>query len=226
MAGCMPHKVRKLVVYGPKNSGKTSWFHVFLGIISIRYMASITQEKQFSTCMLKADTQIVFLDEWSENSLQSDMAKAFLQGGYMPKSTKHKEATFVLNNSPYYTVLQNRRQRWLGAPPPPPPPPPPIIFEPYVLLQQTIYRWKRNLTANMIHFKYLKNILILRFYQQFLRNGSAMAPEPLFEKISNLYDIITYHFKALYIILKHVVWRFRIYNYFRKIFKFHDFMNT
>ena len=30
----------------------------------------------------------------------------------------------------------------------------------------------------------------------------------------------------LYIILKHVVWRFRIYNYFREIFKFRDFMNT
>ena len=30
----------------------------------------------------------------------------------------------------------------------------------------------------------------------------------------------------LYIILKHVVWRFRIYNYFREISKFRDFMNT
>ena len=30
----------------------------------------------------------------------------------------------------------------------------------------------------------------------------------------------------LYITLKHVVWRFRIYNYFHKKFKFRDFMNT
>ena len=30
----------------------------------------------------------------------------------------------------------------------------------------------------------------------------------------------------LYIILKHVVWKFRIYNCFREIFKFRDFMNT
>ena len=30
----------------------------------------------------------------------------------------------------------------------------------------------------------------------------------------------------LYITLKHVVWRFRIRNYFREIFKFRDFMNT
>ena len=59
----MPHKVRKLVVHGQKDSGKTSWSQVFLGIIPIRYVASITLEKQFSTCMLKEDTQIVFLDE-------------------------------------------------------------------------------------------------------------------------------------------------------------------
>ena len=70
MVGRMPHKVRKLVVRGPKDSGETSWFQVFLGIIPIRYVASITQEKQFSTSMLKPDTQIVFLDEWSVCSLQ------------------------------------------------------------------------------------------------------------------------------------------------------------
>ena len=48
-----------------------------------------------------------------------------------------------------------------------------------------------------------------------------MAPEQLFEKISNFKNM-----NVLYIILKHGVWRFRIYNYFREIFKFRDFMNT
>ena len=74
---------------------------------------------------------------------------------------------------------------------------------------------------NRIHFKYFKNILISRFYKQFSRNGSAMAPEQLFEKIANFKSM-----NILYIILKHVVGRFRIYNYFREIFKFRDFMNT
>ena len=57
--------------------------------------------------MIKQDTQIVFLDEWSENSLQSDMAKVVLQGSYVPKLTKHKDATFVLNNSPYYITTNS-----------------------------------------------------------------------------------------------------------------------
>ena len=48
-----------------------------------------------------------------------------------------------------------------------------------------------------------------------------MAPEWLFEKISNFKNI-----NMLYINLKHVVWRFQIYNYFHEIFKFRDFMNT
>ena len=48
-----------------------------------------------------------------------------------------------------------------------------------------------------------------------------MGPERLLEKISNFQNM-----KILYIILKHLVWRFRIYNYFREIFKFHDFMNS
>ena len=44
-----------------------------------------------------------------------------------------------------------------------------------------------------------------------------MAPERMFEKISN-FKIMN----ILYIILKHVIWRFRIYNYFREIFKFRE----
>ena len=49
---------------------------------------------------------------------------------------------------------------------------------------------------------------------QWLRNGCSKKFQTL--KIIHI----------LYISLKHVVWRFRIYNYFREIFKFRDFMNT
>ena len=82
-------------------------------------------------------------------------------------------------NGTEYTVLQNRRRRWLGAAPPP------IIFERQTLPQQTIYRWKGNLTASRIHFKYWENILISRLHDQFLRNDFAMDPEWLSEKNSN-----------------------------------------
>ena len=48
-----------------------------------------------------------------------------------------------------------------------------------------------------------------------------MAPEWLSEKSSNFLNI-----NIFYIALKHVIWRFRICNYFRKMFKFCDFINT
>ena len=71
--------------------------------------------------------------------------------------------------------------------------------------------------ASSIHFKYWKNILISRLYEQFSRNDSAMAPE----KISNFWNM-----NVLYIALKHVICRFRICGYFCEISKFRDFMNT
>ena len=43
-------------------------------------VASITQENQFPCAMIDEDTQIIFLDEWAERTLQSDVAKLVLQG--------------------------------------------------------------------------------------------------------------------------------------------------
>ena len=73
-----PHKCPKLVVAGPRDSGKTTWASVFLSIIPFRYIASITKEKAFSTAMINADTQLVLLNEWSPDHLQSDTAKLLL----------------------------------------------------------------------------------------------------------------------------------------------------
>ena len=56
---------------------------------------------------------------------------------------------------------------------------------------------------------------------KFSRNNSAKAPEWLIRKISNFLNM-----NILYIALKHIIWRFRISNYFREMFKFRDFMNT
>ena len=52
-----------------------------------------------------------------------------------------------------------------------------------------------------------------------MSNFREMAPERMFEKISDFKNV-----NILYIILKHVVWRVRIYNYFREIFKFRENM--
>ena len=48
--------------------------------------------------------------------------------------------------------------------------------------------------ASRIHFKYWKNILILRLYEQFSRNDSAMAPEKNLKLLK--YEHTIYSFEA------------------------------
>ena len=112
----------------------------------------------------------------------------------------------------YYTYLQNKRMRRCGVAPPPP-----IIFERLKLPQQIIYRRKENLSESPNHQKYWENILVSRFYEQFSRNRRNLGHFRKFEKISNSQNM-----NILYIILKHVIWRFQIYNLFREIFKFRE----
>ena len=97
----------------------------------------------------------------------------------------------------------------------PPPPPPPIIFERLKLPQQIIYRRKENLSESPNHQKYWENILVSRFYEEFSRNRRNLGHFRKFEKISNSQNM-----NILYIILKHVIWRFQIYNLFREILNF------
>ena len=105
MAGKMPHKVRKLVVHGPKDSGKTSWINVLLGMIPMTDVASITQERQFAAAMIEEHTQLVVLDEWPEYTLQPDMAKSVLQGEFMESESSIKQLN-ASKTKPHFTSLQ------------------------------------------------------------------------------------------------------------------------
>ena len=107
MASKMPHKVRKLVVAGPKDSGKTSWASIFHRLIPAGNIASITSERQFSGAMIKEDTQLVFVDEWSADTIQSDFAKTILQGGWMVTAVKHEAPRCVTNNNPFYITTNH-----------------------------------------------------------------------------------------------------------------------
>jgi hypothetical protein len=92
----MPQKVRKLVVAGLKDSGKTSWASVFHRVVPAESIASITNKHQFSVSMVTDDTQLVIVDDWSQNTMQSDLAKTILQGGWMVTAVKHGEPRRVM----------------------------------------------------------------------------------------------------------------------------------
>jgi len=102
IAGRMPQKVRKLVVAGPRDSGKTSWAAVFHRLIPAHCIASITKERQFSASMIDESTQLVIVDEWSATSMDSSLAKTILQGGWITTAVKHQQPRSFFNNCPFY----------------------------------------------------------------------------------------------------------------------------
>ncbi len=65
----MPHKIKRLVLAGPRDSGKTVWGNVLRRIIPDDHIASVTNEGQFSGAMIKESTQLVMIDEWSRSRM-------------------------------------------------------------------------------------------------------------------------------------------------------------
>ena len=62
---------------------KASIYHVFsskLGILHPDEIAGVTREGRFAGHLIKAHTQLVFMDEWTEDSLSCEDAKRILQG--------------------------------------------------------------------------------------------------------------------------------------------------
>ena len=57
--------------------------------------------------MITNDTQLVIVDEWSDSTMESDLAKSILQGGWMVTAVKHGQPRTVLNNSPYYITTNH-----------------------------------------------------------------------------------------------------------------------
>ena len=52
----LPLKTKKLCLVGDPNSGKTSWFAPFQGIIPVNAIASVTREKQFAAHTINEET--------------------------------------------------------------------------------------------------------------------------------------------------------------------------
>ena len=57
--------------------------------------------------MTNSDTQLVVLDEWSPEHLQSDTAKLLLQGGVMISAVKYEKARMFINNSAFDITTNN-----------------------------------------------------------------------------------------------------------------------
>ena len=68
----LPHKVRKLVVVGPCDSGKSSWANILMALIPQSKVAILTKEQSFGTSMIEDDTQLLYVDEWCKEMMAQD----------------------------------------------------------------------------------------------------------------------------------------------------------
>ena len=76
-----------------------------MGIIPADCIAGVTREKQFAGHYINTNiqnTKVVFMDEWSIDSLNAEDEKKVLQGGLFMLPRKHKEAEKFAYNSGYY----------------------------------------------------------------------------------------------------------------------------
>ena len=75
--------------------------------------------------------------------------------------------------------------------------------------------------VSRIQFKYWENISISGLYKHFREMTPKWLQNGCPKKFQNFKNM-----NILYTALKHGIWRFRICNYFREIFKCREFMNT
>ena len=59
----LPHKIRKLVVVGDSDSGKTSWANILFGLIPENKISILTKQKVSG--MIGHDTELFLVDEWN-----------------------------------------------------------------------------------------------------------------------------------------------------------------
>ena len=89
--GKFPQKTKKLCLIGRSDSGKTSWFQPFQAIIPLPFIAAITREGQISAHKLSPDSEICYMNEWSDG-LCSEDTKKILEGDLQSIPQKHKSA--------------------------------------------------------------------------------------------------------------------------------------
>ena len=99
-----PTRVKKFCVSGETDSGKSTWFSPIMGIIPTDCIAEVTREKQFAIAghLRNENTEVVFMDEWSIDSLNAEDAKKVLQGGLLMLPRKHRKAEKFAYNSGFY----------------------------------------------------------------------------------------------------------------------------
>ena len=110
-----PTKTKKLCVTGETDSGKSTWFSPFMGIIPTDCIVGVTREKQFAGHLINENTEVVFMYQWSNGSLNAEDAKKVLQGGLLMLPKKNTRRPKSLLTIQVFISQQMRCKFWARA---------------------------------------------------------------------------------------------------------------
>lgn len=104
------HKDLVPCLVGEANSGKTSLFHPIQGLVHHGNIATVTKQRAFNKAMINPFTEIIFIDEADENTLDISDWKLLTQGGYAAHDVKYQTARAFINKCPMLITAQHKLQ--------------------------------------------------------------------------------------------------------------------
>ncbi|KAJ7363623.1 hypothetical protein OS493_009785 [Desmophyllum pertusum] len=102
------HKDKVPCLVGDANSGKTSLFFPILGLIHHGNVATVTKQRAFNKSMITPFTEVIFIDEATEATLDIDDWKTLTQGGYSAHDVKYQSAKSFINRCPMVITSQQK----------------------------------------------------------------------------------------------------------------------
>lgn len=104
------HKDRVPCLVGDANSGKTSLFFPIQGLVHHGNIATVTKQRAFNKAMISPFTEVIFIDEADENTLDISDWKLLTQGGYAAHDVKYQTARAFINKCPMLITAQHKLQ--------------------------------------------------------------------------------------------------------------------
>ena len=102
------HKDKVPCLVGDANSGKTRLFFPIQGLVHHGNIATVTKQRAFNKAMINSSTEVIFIDEATEKTLDIDDWKVLTQGGYTAHDVKYQTARAFINKCPMLITAQHK----------------------------------------------------------------------------------------------------------------------
>ena len=91
------HKDKVPCLVSDANSGKTSLFFLIQELVHHGNIATVTKQRAFNKAMINSSTEVIFIDEATEKTLDMDDWKVLTQGRYTAQDVKYQTMRAFIN---------------------------------------------------------------------------------------------------------------------------------